>query len=275
MRIHAIQTGVVTIRHNQRQGKGRGIGRMVNVLTDRENTPPLPIFAWVIEHPEGIIVIDTGETARTSEKGYFPAWHPYFKTIRAEVKTNEEIGGQLRSLGISPTDVRWVIMTHLHTDHAGGLHHFPKSEILVSPKEYKVSRGLIGQLRGYLPQHMPEWFKPKLVEYHPRQVGAFPESFSLTRAGDVWIVPTPGHTDGHQSVILQDGDLTFFFAGDTSYTEDLMLKQQMDGVTLNENVGQETMRRVLQQLKVSPTVYLPSHDPDSAKRIHTRQPAAV
>jgi N-acyl homoserine lactone hydrolase len=166
-------------------------------------------------------------------------------------------------------------MTHLHTDHAGGLHHFPKSEILVNPKEYAVSRGLMGQLRGYLPQHTPDWFKPKLVEYHPRPFGAFKESYSLTKAGDVWIMPTPGHTDGHQSVILQDGDLTFFFAGDTSYTEALMVQQQMDGVTLNEKVGRETMKAVLGQLQASPTVYLPSHDPESASRLNNRQMAKV
>jgi hypothetical protein len=39
----------------------------------------VPILAWVIEHPEGIIVVDTGETARTAEPGYLPSWHPYYR----------------------------------------------------------------------------------------------------------------------------------------------------------------------------------------------------
>jgi hypothetical protein len=46
--------------------------RQVNMLLDRSWTEPLPIYAWAVETDEGIIVVDTGETARTSESGYFP-----------------------------------------------------------------------------------------------------------------------------------------------------------------------------------------------------------
>ena len=96
---------------------------------DREWTEPLPIYAWLIEHPEGLIVVDTGETARAGEPGYFPRWHPYFKlAVREWVQPEDEIGPRLRALGFSPDDVRWVILTHLHTDHAGGLAHFPRSD---------------------------------------------------------------------------------------------------------------------------------------------------
>ena len=76
MRIHAIQTGSVAIKESQRQGVGHGIRRRLNPLVDKAWTEPLPIYAWVIEHPEGIIVVDTGETARATEPGYFPWWHP-------------------------------------------------------------------------------------------------------------------------------------------------------------------------------------------------------
>lgn len=47
----------------------------------------------VIEHPEGIIVVDSGETARVAEPGYFPLWHPYYRlNVCAWVRTEEEIG---------------------------------------------------------------------------------------------------------------------------------------------------------------------------------------
>ena len=57
----------------------------------------------------------------------------------------QEVGPQLEALGIHPNDVRWVIMTHLHTDHAGGLHHFPKSEILVMRRAFKLAAGFAGE----------------------------------------------------------------------------------------------------------------------------------
>ena len=133
MRIHAIQTGTVAIRPRQREGVGHGRRRQLNMLLDREWTEPLPIYAYAIEHAEGVIVVDAGETARTSEPGYFPRWHPFYRlAVRMWVAPEEEIGPQLLGLGIAPRDVRRVVITHLHTDHAGGLRHFAHNEILVS-----------------------------------------------------------------------------------------------------------------------------------------------
>lgn len=72
MKIHAIQTGTVRVKACQRVGRGRGFLRQVNILLDRFGTESLPIHAWAIETPEGVVVVDTGETARTREPGYFP-----------------------------------------------------------------------------------------------------------------------------------------------------------------------------------------------------------
>ena len=56
--------------------------RLSNTFTDRHWTEPLPIYVWAIEHPEGLIVIDTGETSRASQPGYFSAWHPYLLNVK-------------------------------------------------------------------------------------------------------------------------------------------------------------------------------------------------
>lgn len=184
MRIHALQTGTVHVKQRQREGEGAGVMRFLNTLRDSEWTEPLPIYAWVIEHAEGVILVDTGETARAGQPGYFPAWHPYYRWgVEMTVEPEEEIGPQLRTIGIEPADVRWVVLTHLHTDHAGGLHHVPRSEILVSRKEYESARGVLGRMRGYLPHRWPSWFAPRLVDFDGESVGPFPRSHQLTDAG--------------------------------------------------------------------------------------------
>jgi N-acyl homoserine lactone hydrolase len=271
MRMHAIQTGTVAVKTHQMSGRGHGSLRLVNTLLDATWTEPLPIYAWVVEHPEGLIVIDTGDTAHTSEPGYFPWWHPYYKLgVRLMVHPEDEIGPQMHALGIAPTDVRWVVMTHLHTDHAGGLHHFPKAAILVSRAEHQVASGFRGQVNGYLPQHWPTWFAPQLIDFAPEPFGPFPSSYSLTNAGDVHLVPTPGHTFGHLSVIVQEDEHALFFAGDTSYTQQLMLEQAVDGVTSYEALYQQTSRQIRTYVQSTPTIYLPSHDPEGAHRLTNR-----
>ncbi len=59
-----------------------------------------------IEHDEGVIVVDTGETAQVHVRGYHPSWHPFYRrAVRFSVHPDEEIGPRLRALGISPRDV--------------------------------------------------------------------------------------------------------------------------------------------------------------------------
>jgi N-acyl homoserine lactone hydrolase len=268
IRIHAIQTGTVAIKELQRDGDGASLLR---VFAARRWTEPLPIHAWLIEHPEGLILVDTGETARIAEPGYFTRWHPYFRFgVREWVEPQDEIGSRLRALGFEPDDVGTVVLTHFHTDHAGGLAHFPRSRILSSRVDYEYSRGFAGRTRGFLPQHWPAWYEPAFVEFGPRPFGPFEESMPLTRAGDVHIVPTPGHTPGHVSVAVDDGDSVVFLAGDASYTERLMLDGVADGVSPDAGTARDTLARIRELTVQRPTVYLPTHDPDAARRLAQR-----
>lgn len=272
MNIHAIQTGTVAIKQSQRDGGDRSRRNLLRVMADSRWTEPLPIYAWLIEHPEGLIVIDTGETARVAEAGYFPRWHPYFRFgLREWIVPEHEIGPQLHALGFSPDDVRWVVLTHFHTDHAGGLGHFPTSEILATRADHAHSRGLGGSMRGFLPQHWPEGFAPTLIEHQDGPFESFVQSTALTRAGDVRLIPTPGHTPGHMSVVLQEGDHVVVFAGDASYTEQNMVDGVPDGISPSITAARDSLTRLQRLADARPTVYLPSHDPHSAARLAARQ----
>jgi glyoxylase-like metal-dependent hydrolase (beta-lactamase superfamily II) len=271
--IHAISTGTVAIKTRQAQGVGHGTRRIVNTLLDRSWTEPLPIHAYAIEHPEGVIVVDAGETARTSEPGYFPRWHPFHRFgVRFRVEPAEEIGPQLQRLGIDPGEVSRVVMTHMHTDHAGGLHHFPRSEILLSAAELKVASGFAGIVRGYPNNRWPTWFRPVALELSGPPFGPFPSSHRLTEAGDVTIVPLPGHTPGHIGVAIRDGEQIVLIAGDASYTEQAMLKGICDGVSPDEDAARLTHERIRALAAQTPTVYLVAHDPETPARLAERRP---
>ena len=275
MRIHVIQTGTVAIKEVQRQGRPSG-NPLLNMLLDPNWTERMPIYAFVVEHPEGLIVVDTGETARVAERWYLPWWHPYFRyAVREWVRPEEEIGPQMRAIGLDPNDVRWVLLTHLHTDHAGGLAHFPNAEHLVSRREYENDTGVMGMLRGFLPNRWPRWFRPTLVDMQPEPLGPFPGSYPVTQAGDVRFIPTPGHTVGHVSVVVPTPEVTYLLAGDTSYTQALMLKEQIDGVANDRQTARRTLERIHEFSRSRPTVYLPAHDSDTPDRLANQQLAVT
>jgi N-acyl homoserine lactone hydrolase len=269
VRIHALQTGTVRIHRRQRAGVGHGFRRQLNMLLDREWTEPLPIYAWLIDHPEGPIVVDTGETARASELGYFDGWHPYYRwAVRFDIRPEQEIGPRLRALGVEPGDVRQVVLTHLHTDHAGGLGHFEGREVLCSRRDFEIARGLGGRLGGYPNHRWPAWFAPRLIDLDGPAREPFPASHALTRAGDVYLVPTPGHTPGHISVVVEAGTTSYVLAGDASYTQALLLSEQVDGVSPDERIALSTMRRLKSFIDGHHDVrYLPSHDPAALERL--------
>jgi N-acyl homoserine lactone hydrolase len=274
MRIHAIRTGSVRIKRSQVLGRGRGLRRRLRIFTDSQWTDWLPTYAWMIEHPEGLIVVDTGQGLHLLES--VRSLHPYLRwEVSFRIERDEEIGPQWRALGVARRDVKRVVLTHLHIDHDGGLAHFPESDIFVSRGELHTASGWAGRLRGYLPNRWPSWFNPLPLDLTPEAFGPFVASSRLTAAGDVIAVATPGHTAGHLSVIVLDEGITYVLAGDASYTEILMLAGQIDGVSENDATARATLCALRQLAAERPTIYLPAHDPESAERLSNRRCAAV
>lgn len=264
MRIHAIKTGNVFVKSaflNSPATSGGVIPYLANVFLDRTSVT-LPVLAWAIEHPEGVIVVDTGESAAVKKH--------FISQSRFEITPDEEIGAQLTRLGISPKDVSKVVMTHLHGDHMDGLKDFPTTPIWIGQREYAPFQSNGGFL-SKIGIHLPAWLNPTLITFRPEKLGSFEYSFPLTKDGTIWAVPTPGHTAGHLSVIVMADDVHYFIAGDASYYERAVLSQTLQGPTMEIDLHRQTLQRVQAYTQQHPTVYLPSHDPESAQRLAAKQ----
>jgi glyoxylase-like metal-dependent hydrolase (beta-lactamase superfamily II) len=265
MRIHAIETGRVRIKQAQIEGRGHGTWRQLQPILSSEWADWSPVCAWAIEHPEGVIVVDTGAAAHLKS---LPRWHPYFRfAVRFDIEPEQEAGPQLRGLGIGARDVKTVVLTHLQIDHDGGLAHFPDSRILASAGEIARASGIGGAVLGYLPKRWPKWFAPEPLAWQPTAYGPFASSARISAAGDVIAVPTPGHTPNHLSVVVRDGDHEIMLAGDASYLESTMLGGTVDGVSPDETVAAATLARIREFCSQRPVVYLPAHDPHAAQRL--------
>lgn len=272
MDIIPIQTGTVRIKPSQVRAVGHGDERIGHIFGDAGWTPELPILAWAIMHPDGVILVDSGETPRAMEPGWYPAEHPYYaNAIKINIPADQGIVAQLKAHGIAPRDIQAVLLTHLHTDHVGGLNDFEGARVWVHATEFEQAQGEGGLQRGYLPHRFPQGFAPSMYKFDGKGVGPFARSHRVTKSGDVSVVETPGHTGGHVSVVVRDNDAITFIAGDATYAEDTLLDRVADGISPDEPTSLETLARINAFLAGERAVYLPSHDPRSAERLRTRR----
>lgn len=206
MRVHCISTGAVRLKRGR-----RGVRRY---LPGGWHEGTLPVNVFAVEHPEGVCVFDSGQSALAASPRYFPRWYPFFRLAQFELGPSDEAATQLRHVGLAPEKVRWLLLSHLHTDHVGGVGGFPRAEVVVSRTEWERACGLRGRLRGYVPQHWPAHIVPRLLDFAPAPLGPFGGSYDLAGDGRLVVLPTPGHTPGHMSLLVRAGDGTYLFGGD-------------------------------------------------------------
>jgi len=206
MRVHCVSTGVVRGKR-ARRGPRR---YLPGGWSDRT----LPVNVFAIEHHDGLCVFDTGQTARAARRGYLPRWHPFLRLARFELTEADEAATQLARTGLDIASTRWVVLSHLHTDHAGCVGAFAGADVLVSAIEWRRATGPRGRLRGYLTQHWPREIEPTLVRPSPPAVGPFAGSYDVAGDGTLLLVPTPGHTPGHLSLLVDTGERRLLLAGD-------------------------------------------------------------
>ncbi|GAB4113250.1 MAG: N-acyl homoserine lactonase QqlR [Roseiflexaceae bacterium] len=269
VRLHGIQTGVLAIKQAHAHLQGIEALRLPAIVLDRNWTALLPMIAWVIEHPEGLIVVDTGEIAAANDIDSYMACDPnnrwfYKRNLPLFISPREELGAQMQVLGLDPAAVRTVILTHLHGDHTGGLGFFPNAEFLVARREYE---GHLRQPYGAVRCLWPSFFKPTLLDYTGPALDAFSASHTVTKAGDLVVVPTPGHSYGHQSVLLRDGAHTYMLAGDLAFREQQLLESGLQGIAYNTSEARQTLQQVQRYIAQHPTIFLPSHDPVTLTRL--------
>lgn len=263
--IHAIPTGSVRVKPSHRN-PGLGVGQ---ILLDPRWTDWMPVYCWLIEHPEGLIVVDTGENERVLTDDYF-ACDPVSgwinrRILQFSLTQSLEIGPQLRQLGFSADQVRWVVLTHLHLDHVDGLHYFPKADILIARSEWERPFGAMMCL-------LPPWLRPHRIIHTGHEEPSLGAVYPLTAAGDVLLVPTPGHSHGHQSVLIKTPTADLLLAGDTTFDQAQLLSGQVPGISVDRSAARQTIQRIRDYARRRPLVYLPSHDPDSGRRLAQLSP---
>ena len=211
VKVHAIQAG------GQQLDGGAMFGVVPKTLwsrrlaADDKNRIPMGMRCLLIEHPHGLVLIDTGSGNKET-----PKFHDIYGIENRGRDGRTALEDGIRAAGHAPEDVSLVINTHLHFDHAGGntwrtptgevQAAFPNARYLVQRGEFEYAMHTNERTAAsYFP---PNWAPVMAADRFDLVSGAVEILPGLS------VLPTPGHTPHHQSVLLRSGGETLCFLGD-------------------------------------------------------------
>ncbi len=225
MKIHILHCGYIQVSETVPFGDRIDLKNTVKQLTATENNRVTrPVCAYLVEHPRGLILVDTGWCRDISPEGvYDPTavskvlpphlaalFHPYLPAGMA-------IHEQLAAMGIQTEDLSYVLLTHLDPDHVAGLKHVNRAKHIILPEdEYFWSCRTVYKAR----QPWSLWIDQPIERVFYRGSPLGPNRWAIDLFGDesVQLVNVPGHTDGQAAIIVRSGNRFVLLAADAAYS---------------------------------------------------------
>jgi glyoxylase-like metal-dependent hydrolase (beta-lactamase superfamily II) len=234
-RVYVLDTGISTLDKSLLTLNYREFGKSVKI----------PVLAYLIKSDRQNILVDTG--FGDPERSDLKAW----SCERPLGKAQEPLV-QLENLGAGPDDIDIVVNTHLHNDHCGNNKLFKNSKFFVQKEELR---------HAFVPDDNErdgrEAFCNRLDFDHSLDYHLVTGDYEI--AEGVQLVYTPGHTAGHQSVIVRLRERNFVIASDAVFTEENWTKNVMPGIVYDSVAYMDSIRK-LKAVRNS-TIYF-SHDMD-------------
>jgi N-acyl homoserine lactone hydrolase len=208
-----------------------------------------PVYSVLLLTSEGPLLIDLGfnpEGVRDPER----AWGPRAKLIPPQVTEEDDVRSRLKELNFEVTDIQMVILTHMHWDHTGALRFFKHCPVVVQREEHRFAFSPDLYLASpYMPNHLDPSLSYRLLDG------------DSVLADGVSVVKTPGHTPGHQSVLIRKSDGTaYIFAGDAVPLMENMRRKIPLSNTSSAKQCVESIYRIEHLAQITGAQVIPGHD---------------
>jgi len=224
---------------------------------------------YLVEHPEGTVLFDTGLSyeMKASPTEYGPDGAPHMAEFvdAIEMDESQRVETLLDDVGYAPADVDVVVMSHLHTDHAGNLDAFVDAgcEIVVQKAELRYA---------FAPDGVQRWFylTGDLLPLRRLDADVTPISGEYDVFGDGSVVafPTPGHSAGHQSLQVELEETgTVVLAADAANHRQGYEDELAASFAWSLEASVDSIREVKHRERIHDADVYVHHDPDDIGRL--------
>lgn len=216
-----------------------------------------PYFVYVVRHPDGIVMLDSGAhpDLATDPRGRFGDDADDFEVVLSPA---DRIDRRLATIGLRPADIDMVIQSHLHFDHAGCLYLFPGTPVMVQREELAWARD------------PPVYQRSVYVADDFAAVSRWVEidgDHDVFGDGRVVVLSTPGHTKGHQSLMVRTDSQVVILLADAAYLLEKMRRRLLPGLLWSPDAMVASWDRIEALEREHDAFLIATHDLDYAERI--------
>lgn len=172
----------------------------------------------LLETEKGLILVDTGLGVEDVKNPKQRLDFQFRLIVNPTLRMEETAFHQIKKLGFSSDDVRYIILSHLHEDHVGGIDDFPNATMITTKAEYDFvfSSGKKGT--GYNKKQMSGQYNWLLCELNKMKWNGFDACAVFEDSNDLLLVDLKGHTAGQCGLVIKWADKTYFFCADGYYS---------------------------------------------------------
>ena len=271
MKIHVFHTGEVCVAPDLPFGGDNSNAiKASGVFGKKEDRLWLPVSAYLIEHPQGKFLVDTGWARDMSPEGEFDKRAQIkslgsvmlYEVNQGRIGLGECIDEQLRQMGLEDSDIDAVLLTHLDCDHANGLKQVKGAKkFLVAADEVKFATKMTNRVRYY-----KKWWKDiPLTEFDWNDnQGPVGKSYDLLGDGSIELINIPGHADGLFAVKVKNSEGKFVLLfSDGGYARKSWEEMITSGIAADKTLQKQSLQWIREQsLDPDCIESLANHDPD-------------
>jgi len=213
-----------------------------------EEPVELPVPAWLVQHPRGTVLFDTGMHSELTGPGeLLDAVQLFFEV---GLRADQLVDRQVEAAGVAAADVDLVVLSHLHFDHTGGLALVPDARVVVQRDEWEAGADdELAARNGF-----------RAEEYRlGHEVVLADGEHDLFGDGLVTCIPTPGHTPGHQSLRVRLVDREVVLAADCAYFTATLDGGPLPPIGHDRELHAASLER-LRALRAGGATVIPGHD---------------